>query len=394
MNYFWPLNINNFTNIDRQNIADFLSDPNNRWTQDKQVRLFEQKFASFVQSKYAIFVSSGSTANTILAQYLRDIVGPVRNKIILPSTTWQTSCSPWIREGFEPVFIDISLDDFCMDTTKLEQYVSKHSIEIACIFPTSLIGFSPNMNRFMEISQKFNVKIMFDNCENTLGEYNEKNVSSFFTSTTSTYFGHQIQSVEGGFIFTNSQKEYEYFLMLRNHGMTRSLTNYGLNNNDYINDTVDSLFDFYCLGNNYRNTDINAFIGQIDLEKANYYKNRRKSLYSIYKNNLNRTKYYLPEIREFCEDVPFCLPVICANKETKIKCIDVCKKYNIEYRPIISGFLGYQTCYKNFFKNNTNIIQNYYNSILLHNNGFYIGLHADVQEENILLFLKEINNIE
>lgn len=394
MNDYWSLNINNFTQQDREKISNFILDNKNRWTQDVEVKNFEKKICEYVKCKYSVFVSSGSTANTILAQYLRDIVGPARNKIILPSTTWQTSCSPWIREGFEPVFIDISLDDFCMDTTKLEQYVSKHSIEIACIFPTSLIGFSPNMNRFMEISQKFNVKIMFDNCENTLGEYNGKNVSSFFTSTTSTYFGHQIQSVEGGFIFTNSQKEYEYFLMLRNHGMTRSLTNYGLNNNDYINDTVDSLFDFYCLGNNYRNTDINAFIGQIDLEKANYYKNKRKSLYSIYKNNLNRTKYYLPEIREFCEDVPFCLPIICVNKELKIKCIDICKKCNIEYRPIISGFLGYQTCYKNFFKDKTNIIQDYYNSILLHDNGFYIGLHADVQEENILLFLKEINNLE
>lgn len=391
MNYTWPLNINNFTNTDRQNIANFLSDPNNRWTQDKQVRLFEDKFARFVQSKYAIFVSSGSTANTILAQYLRDKVGPVRNKIILPSTTWQTSCSPWIREGFEPVFIDISLDDFCMDTTKLEEYVSKHSVEIACIFPTSLIGFSPNMNRFMEISQRFNVKIMFDNCENTLGEYNKKNVSSFFTSTTSTYFGHQIQSVEGGFIFTNSQKEYEYFLMLRNHGMTRSLTNYGLDNTYYINDTVDSSFDFYCLGNNYRNTDINAFIGQLDLERADYYIEQRKKLYSTYYENIDKQKYYLPKInRSKEEDVPFCLPIISYNKDTRNKAIEICKEKSVEYRPIISGFLGYQTCYKSYFENNK---EEYASSIFLHENGFYIGLHPQLSQDQIIDFTRILNSI-
>jgi hypothetical protein len=43
----WSLNINNFTNEDRSLISSFISDPNNRWTQDKQVKLFEEKFASY-----------------------------------------------------------------------------------------------------------------------------------------------------------------------------------------------------------------------------------------------------------------------------------------------------------------------------------------------------------
>ena len=45
----------------------------------------------------------------------------------------------------------------------------------------------------------------------------------FFTSTTSTYFGHMLQSVEGGFVFTNDEKEYELLNMIRNHGMYRHL---------------------------------------------------------------------------------------------------------------------------------------------------------------------------
>lgn len=392
MNHYWPLNINNFTQEDRLDISKFILDPNNRWTQDVQVKKFEQQFAQYVGVKYAMFVSSGSTANTILAQYLRDKVGPARNKIILPSTTWQTSCSPWIREGFEPVFIDISLDDFCLDTTKLEEYVSKHSIEIACIFPTSLIGFSPNMNRFMEISQRFNVKIMFDNCENTLGEYNRENVSSFFTSTTSTYFGHQIQSVEGGFIFTDDDDEFDYFLMLRNHGMTRGLIPYNRNTDNYANNSVDTLFDFYCLGNNYRNTDINAFIGQKDLARADVYKSRRKSLYEIYYNNLDKDKFYLPHMnRNLEEDVPFCLPIVCKNLQDKQKAIDICKEKSIEYRPIISGFLGFQTCYKRYFGDNTE--KSCPNSVFLHNNGFYVGLHPGLLEEQILELTNTLNSI-
>ena len=113
---------------------------------------------------------------------------------------------------------------------------------------------------------------MMDNCENTFGSFENQNISSFFTSTTSTYFGHQIQSVEGGFIFTNSKEEYEYFLMLRNHGMTRSLSE----PQKYNNPDVDSRFDFYCLGNNFRNSDIHAFIGLLDLKRIHKLKKKRE----------------------------------------------------------------------------------------------------------------------
>src|ERR1017187_7467784 len=110
----WSLNINNFTKSDRKKIANFILNTENRWTQDKFVREYEKVMADFVGSKYAVFVSSGSTANTLLSYYLKDKLKnePNRNIVVLPSITWQTSCSPWIRVGFNPQFLDISFDDF------------------------------------------------------------------------------------------------------------------------------------------------------------------------------------------------------------------------------------------------------------------------------------------
>jgi CDP-6-deoxy-D-xylo-4-hexulose-3-dehydrase len=266
--YKWPLNIDNFSQEDKENISRFILN-SKKWTQDNQVKIFEQKFAEYIGTKYAVFVCNGSAANTIIAHCIKDLYSePSKNIVVLPSTTWQTSCSPWIREGFQPVFIDISLKNFSIHQELLEDYISKNYHSIACVFPTSLIGYSPNMDFFTYLQNTYNIKIMFDNCENTLGSFNNKNISSYFTSTTSTYFGHQIQSVEGGFIFTNDDIEYEYMLMLRNHGLTRSLKSYNLDYQHYQNNQVDNLFDFYCLGSNYRNTDINAFIGQLDFKKT------------------------------------------------------------------------------------------------------------------------------
>lgn len=387
----WFLNINNFNFLDKLKICSFILNPKNRWTQDEQVKKFEKKFAEFVGCKYAVFVSSGSTANILIAQYHKSIqTNKNKNIVVLPSTTWQTSCAPWIQAGFTPHFIDISLEDFSMDRFKLEQFIKKNKQKIACIFPTSLIGYVPNMEFYNNLKNKYNVRIAFDNCENTLGKFNGENISSFFTSSTSTYFGHQLQSIEGGFIFTNSDEEYHYFLMNRNHGMTRSLTAYGINNKQFTNKHVDSLFDFYSLGYNFRNSDLNAFIGQLDFNKKDLYSYKRRLLYSVFK--LDPLKFYLPNMARSSSiiDVPFCLPIIIKNSNKKLfkKALDICKESGIEYRPIISGFLGKQTCYKKYFKSHID----YPNSNYIHNYGFYIGLHTGVSIKQIKNLISKLNN--
>jgi CDP-6-deoxy-D-xylo-4-hexulose-3-dehydrase len=386
----WPLNINNFTILDKIKICKFILNSKNRWTQDIQVKNFEKKFAEYVGCKYAVFVSSGSTANELIAKYYKSISSS-KNIVVLPSTTWQTSCSPWITNGFDPHFIDISLSDFSIDKVKLLQFVKDNHEKIACIFPTSLIGFSPDFSFYKKLNQEYGVNIAFDNCENTFGTFNGKNISSYFTSSTSTYFGHQIQSIEGGFIFTNSEEEYKFFLINRNHGMVRSLKVYGFETKDIENPNVDSLFDFYSFGQNYRNSDLNAYIGQLDFARIHKYSKSRKQTYSLFKKNLDKNKFYFPENREQSDDCPFCLPIIAKhkNKEVFEKARQVCREMNIEYRPIISGFLGYQTCYKPFFQSD----KEYDQSIYLHKYGFYIGLYHGIDKKLIKDLIKKLNNI-
>jgi dTDP-4-amino-4,6-dideoxygalactose transaminase len=111
----------------------------------------------------------------------------------------------------------------------------------------------------------------------------------------------------------------------------------------------------------------------------------------MYYKYLDKDKFYLPSVRNNCNDVPFCLPIICRNANLKAKAIDICNSLSIEYRPIISGFLGYQTCYKKYF--NTLSKENFVNSIFLHENGFYIGLHSGVSSDDILFITSQLNNI-
>ena len=382
----WPLNDSNFTFLDRVKIALFFLNKKNFWTMTNEVESFEHLMRDYVGSKHAVFVSSGSTANTILAMYLKDkAYSKTKNTIVFPSTTWITSVSPFIREGFKPEFIDINLTDLSLDLRRLEFFLRKNHQKVACVFVTSLLGFAPDINQLKKLEKTYKVKIMLDNCESTFSQYNYKNISSYFTSTTSTYFGHQLQSVEGGFIFTNDDEEYEYFLMARNHGMVRGLKT---NHEKYRNKDVDSRFDFNILGNNFRNTNINAFIGQLDFKRIELYTAARRSLYSIFEKEANFISYLHPiKMRDGkVFDVPFCIPLIFKNELTKQCAINYCNKKGIETRPIISGNLLRQTCFNSEYN-----AWAYANSELIHKNGFYIGLHSKVKESDLYTLLGYLN---
>ena len=381
----WPLNVSNFNLLDRLKIALFILNSKNFWTMNKKVQEFEIKMAAFADVKHAIFVANGSVANTLIAMNLKDNYKG-KKTIIFPSTTWVTSVSPFIREGFKPKFIDISLNDFCLDLDKTEEYLKRYHKNVCCIFITSLLGFVPDINRLKEITAKYNVKIMMDNCENTFGQYGGKNISSFFTSTTSTYFGHQLQSVEGGFVFTNDDSERDYFLMARNHGMTRSL----VNNSKYLNPQVDSKFDFHLLGNNFRNSDIHAFIGLLDFNRVKEYISNRKKLYSLFANTLDAEKYIIAKESDERTHIAFCLPIVFknSNAEKLKKALQYCNDNNIETRPIISGNLLRQTCFSKYED-----YKAYENSEFIHQNGFYIGLHNKLSEDQIETVTSYLNKL-
>lgn len=375
----WKLNTNHFTFWDRLKICGFFLNKNNFWTYGKQVQKFEDKMAKFVGTKYALFVSSGSTANTLLAYYLNDV--EPRKKIIFPAVTWATSVTPFIKCGFEPVFVDVSLNRLSINLDQVEQLLKKDK-EIGTLFITSLLGISPDIKRLKQIQSTYNVRIMLDNCESTYTKYNNKNISSYFTSTTSTYFGHVLQSVEGGFVFTNDDKEYELFNMIRNHGMYRHLPTD--RQDKYKNPAVDPLFDFYCIGNNFRNTDINAFIGQLDFNRVEEYEKHRRHCGNIFASSLDKNKFYQLDITN--EDNLFCLPIIAKNKETIQKIKDYCKKNNIEYRPIIGGNLLKQTAFKKYGR-----ASKFKNADIINNNGVYVGLHYSVMDYQIYEFVNQIN---
>ena len=94
-----------------------------------------------------------------------------------------------------------------------------------------------------------------------------------------------------GCIATNDEIEYQEFQLYRNHGMIRTIKNLdNVENNIYKslqNKLVDDSFSFARIGNNYRPTELNAYVASLDLKRAEFYKEKRQKLFGLFRENLD-----------------------------------------------------------------------------------------------------------
>ena len=132
------------------------------------------------------------------------------------------------------------------------------------------MGFAPDTPKIKELCEKYDVILLEDVCESMGSKYKGKYLGTFgFASTFSTYFGHHLSTIEGGFINTNDEEFYYKLLMMRSHGWDRDLPKNKQEElrKKYSINEFDALYTFYELGLNVRSTDLQAFIGLRAIDK-------------------------------------------------------------------------------------------------------------------------------
>jgi len=397
--YRWPLAVAHHRWRDKMRLAAFVLG-SNHWTNGRQVARFEAEMASMIGCRYCIFTSSGSTANTLLAMFLKDTLPSWRRTVALPAVTWATSCSPWIREGFTPHFMDVNIHDLSMNLGLLDQWLKANHSTVACIFVTSLLGFSPDLDRLKQLADQYGVLVMLDNCEATLTEYRGKNISSFFTSTLSTYFAHHLQTIEGGFVCTNDDALYLYCLKARDHGMTRALKKSRVAvSDDHFNRSVDWRFDFGVLGNNFRNTEIAALLGRMELKRVADYRDQRVRQYAAFQKIIDHSRFQFPTEWDYVLNVPFALPLICLQPGVQ-RYKAICEQMGVETRPLVGGNLLRHRAFLQFTPEYyvTPDIEKYKPAHarltvadMLHQNAFYVGLGNCTSEPLLVELAQRLN---
>jgi CDP-6-deoxy-D-xylo-4-hexulose-3-dehydrase len=242
------------------------------------------------------------------------------------------------------------------------------------------------MKAIVDLCNEFDVILLEDTCESMGSEYDGNKLGNFgLMSSFSTYFGHHISTIEGGFVSTNDKELYETLISIRSHGWDRD------NSDQYQKDMrtkwgtsdFDALYTFYNSGFNVRSTDLQAYIGLTQIDKLPHVCERRHENFLIYERELSD---YQPFIKKHGWISNFAYPVIAENRD---KIIAALQRNNIEVRPMICGSMGTQPFYeKNYGKCSLP------NASIIDKQGFYLPNHSDMSEKDIILITDIIKAVQ
>jgi CDP-6-deoxy-D-xylo-4-hexulose-3-dehydrase len=343
----------------------------------------ESKWANKINTKYSVFVNSGSSAILLCLAALKHTNRLKNNKIIVPGLSWATDVSSPILLGLQPILCDCNLYDLSCDLQHLENLFIKESPSAFIL--VSPLGLVPDMENIINLCKKYDVILLEDVCESLGSKFNNQYLGSFgFASFFSTYFGHHLSTIEGGFINTNDKDFYYALLMMRSHGWDRDLPKHmqnKLRNENNINE-FDSLYTFYLPGFNVRSTDLQAFIGLRAIDKLDKYSQIRNINFKQYKKTIKYNKINIVEQNE-CFISNFAYPIIDENRN---EIVNRLLNNNIEIRPLIAGDMSKKPMWTKTYGKvslpNCEIVDKY---------GFYIPNHQDLTFKNIENIISLIN---
>tara|TARA_B110000003_G_C16649912_1_gene533719 strand:+ start:1679 stop:2839 length:1161 start_codon:yes stop_codon:yes gene_type:complete len=337
----------------------------------ESVKKFEENFAKYLDSKYCVMTSSGSTANLLATAALFFTKNPKLKRgdeVIVPAVSWSTTYFPLQQYGLKLKFVDIDLDTLNYDLNALEESISSSTKMIMIV---NLLGNPNDFDKINDIIMGKDIFLIEDNCESMGATFNGKQAGTFgIMGTFSTFFSHHIATMEGGFVTTDDEELYHILLSIRAHGWTRNLPKKNKVSNK-SDDWFKESFRFVLPGYNVRPLEMSGAIGIEQLKKLpKFLEIRRKNAEYFVKLFKNHTDFIIQ--RDIDKSSWFGFSLIIKPESNLIR-KDVIKKLDdnkIECRPIVTGDFT-QNEVMRFFE--YTIHKELTNAKYLHENGFFIG---------------------
>ncbi len=251
-------------------------------SQGKYIGQFEEQFASFCGTKYAVAVSNGTVALHLALTALG--VGP-GDEVIVPAFTFVATASAVRHCHAMPVFVDVHRGNWNIAPDLIEAAITPRT---KAIIPVHLYGQPCQMDRIMEIAKQYNLWVVEDAAEAHGAEYQGRRVGSIGHMGCFSFYGNKIITTgEGGMVVTNDTILNEKLRMLRDHGMRPGRR--------YWHEVV---------GFNYRMTNIQAAIGVAQLERWEQIIAAKDRIQKYYEDHLDFTQLEqavpLPDSRPVC----------------------------------------------------------------------------------------------
>lgn len=231
--------------------------------QGLEVSKFESEFSPYHENRSCVAVNSGTSA--LHLSLLAHGVSP-GDEVIVPSFTFAATANSVSLTGAKPIFVDIDLKTFNLDTEAVKAAITPRTVAIQ---PVHLYGLPADMIGITSLAEKHGLLVFEDAAQSHLASINGRNVGTFGDSASFSFYPTKnMTSGEGGMIVSKSTEIARKCKTLRNQGMEKR----------YENELV---------GYNLRMTDIHAAIGRIQLKRLSGFTRRRIEIANFYNKNLS-----------------------------------------------------------------------------------------------------------
>ncbi|WP_421775364.1 UDP-4-amino-4,6-dideoxy-N-acetyl-beta-L-altrosamine transaminase [Gracilimonas sp.] len=267
-------------------------------TQGPRIEEFEQAFAEYVGSKYAVAISNGTAALHLCALALNVKEG---DKVITTPITFAASANCVRYCGGEVVFADIDPETYLFDIEKVRELLeASPKGTYKGIIPVDFAGRAVNLEAFSTLADEYDLWIIEDACHAPGGYFIDSNGSQQLCGNgnyadLAIFSFHPVKHIasgEGGMITTNDKDLYEKLLKLRTHGITKNEKDYKNSVEFAVGDpklsTLNSqtypnwYMEMQVLGYNYRITDFQCALGSSQLKRADEGIERRRKIAKSY----------------------------------------------------------------------------------------------------------------
>lgn len=283
-----PYGRQNITPEDIQAVIETLN--SDYLTQGPKVLEFEEAFAKYIGSRYAVAVANGTAALHLCALALNVQKG---QKVITTPITFAASANCVRYCGGEVVFADIDPKTYLIDYHAVEKLLSSSPRgTYRGIIPVDFAGRAVDLEKFKALADEYGLWIIEDSCHSPGGFFKDskmgsQNCGNGIFADLAIFSFHPVKHIasgEGGMVTTNDEKLYKKLMQLRTHGIVKSEEAY-TNSVDFAGG--DSQYPLWYmemqdLGYNYRLTDFQAALGLSQLHRADEGLLRRREIAKNY----------------------------------------------------------------------------------------------------------------
>lgn len=379
-------------------------------TAGRYANKFEKEFAEYLGVKYCSLVNSGSSANllafmTLTSPLLGDRQVKRGDEVITVAAGFPTTVSPIIQYEAVPVFVDLTIPQYNIDVSQLEDALSDKT---KAVMIAHTLGNPFDLETISKFCKEHNLWLIEDNCD-ALGSTYTINGEEKLTGTigdigtSSFYPPHHMTMGEGGAVYTNNSLLNKIIKSFRDWGRdcqcssgqdnlcgNRFTQKYGELPIGYDHKYVYSHF-----GYNLKATDLQAAIGCAQLEKFPSFVERRKYNFNRLKEGLSslEDKLILPEAAKNSDPSWFGF-MITVKDGDKNDLVQYLEDKGVQTRMLFAGNILKQPCFDEIRGDESKyrVIGNLENTDKIMNNTFWIGVYPGMTDAKLDYMIEVIKS--